>query len=113
MSKYIGVVAGFPICVGLDREENDTLGLYLHSFMPQVEGETFASCLDRSVGLDVSLQTTSVKKSWQCLHDGGLGRGWPDTFGKSWQEMVQANSPYFQQGKMSITLTVKKMGKDD
>jgi hypothetical protein len=113
MSKYIGVVAGFPICVGLDREENDTLGLYLHSFMPQVEGETFASCLERRVGFGVTFESNSVLRSFYDHINDDEGFGCGDFFEKPWGEVVYENSPYFPEGKMSITITLKKFTKDD
>lgn len=55
-SKRIGVTAGYPMGIlGLRDTTKGTLELYVQPLMPGLQGETFASCLDRCVGFQVSL----------------------------------------------------------
>ena len=109
----LGVVAGFPVHLTIKRTDQDTFGIFTFLLMPDVRGGSFSSCLGRGVGFDVSLQVRRVIGSIQRLFDGNVAYGWPDFLFKPWQEIVHEGSSYFPEGKMSVTVTLKKLTKDD
>lgn len=81
--------------------------------MPELQGESFASCLDRHAGFDVSLKTFGLARSYRHLFDGESGRGYSDLFSKPWEEVVREGSTYFPEGRLALTITVRKLTKDD
>jgi hypothetical protein len=113
ITKCIGVMAGLPIKMSLDREKEDTLGLYVQPLMPELQGETFASCLDRRVGLKVFMESNYVVRSFHCFFKDGDSYGSIDFFRRPWEEVVHENSFYFPEGKMAVTIKFKKLTKYD
>lgn len=106
-------MAGFPVAFVISRREDDTGEFYVQPLVPEMQGETFASCIERYMGLEVSLQGSTKTSTFYALFDDKVGYGIAGFFEKSWEEVVKEKSSYFPEGEMAVTLTLKKMTKND
>lgn len=106
LSKWCGLVAGYPAELSIERRIRGTLGIFLRVRIPKPEAR-LAGSAEEGVCLrtDWTLSPT-INKSFSNLFK-TQGRGWNDVFAKPWAEVVREGSPHFPGGKLEIKVSLK------
>jgi hypothetical protein len=111
---HLGLAGGLSVAVNVVHEEEpETVGVYACFMLPHPVHESFNECLERRIGFRVSTELGSEVMTFSYLHKYNHSWGEGDFFGKPWEEVVYANSPYFQDGALAVKITVKKIGTEE
>jgi len=107
ISKYIGLALGFPVAVQVNREAKGLFGIYVYVGMPLWQGLSVDEGRESRVAFECWVETGKKTNYLGYLFNGKGSRGWPDFFGKPWEDVVFPDSPYFPDGVMTMEVTMK------
>jgi len=109
IAKLVGIVAGYPAMLWLERDkEEDTLGVYLSIECLWKKEEA----LERGPALGVVLRYEfhvgrCAGIELKSFFTSRSYDGYSDVFKKPWAEVVREGSPHFPGGKLEVKVTVK------
>eukprot|EP00624_Nannochloropsis_granulata_P006579 evm.model.NODE_49489_length_41668_cov_28.749687.3 len=112
VSKYIGLASGFPVAVQVNRDAKGVFGIYVYVGMPVWQGLIVDGGVESRVAFECWVKTRKTTNYLGYLFNGKGGWGWPDFFGKPWEDVVFPNSPYFPDGVMTVEVTMKPIKRD-
>jgi hypothetical protein len=113
----LGLGSGYKVMLNVAKQQAEgaaaTLGLYvalvcpdlMDQLPPPAEDET-VNILGPFVALRVSAGGETASRHY-VYNEFSFAWGYPDFFGKSWEEVVHGGSAYFPEGRMTIKVEVQ------
>ena len=109
--KFVGLAVGFPVAMYVPLET--TLGMYVHVAMPPWHIFDVEGGMKRCAGFEFKLKLGWEVRATESLFDGVQPCGWRDMFRKPWETIVCPSSPYFDNGVLTIRLTMTPVKKEE
>ena len=115
--KCIGLVDGYPLRISVAHYSGETYGsagIFVYMVMPTWTAETRDGRASRCTSFEYNLRVGPIARAdFVRLREGEIGRGYPDFFERSLDDVVHEESAYLVDGQLTIEVGMRARRKED